>query len=303
MSRYRDVVAFVVLALAWGLTFPAVELGLSTFAPLFFMAVRHDLAGLILLGYIAVSADTWRPRTRNDVVAIVGGGVFWIAIGNGVWFVGQQLTSSALSGLMTGLIPLTTVAFSWVLLPEERLDLVSVVGLLVGLCGALIIVWPSGPIAISADVIGKAILFVGVIGIALGSVLIRWARSSLSSTVQTAWSALFGAFLLHVLSYLAGEPWTTTITWTGALSLAYVTVVSTILAYGLYISLLARHPAIELNLVMYLLPVIAASAGWLLFGEQVTSSMVGGFLVILLGFVLLKRQPLRNELTQCTAER
>lgn len=303
MSRYRDVVAFVVLALAWGLTFPAVELGLSTFPPLFFMALRHDIAGLLLLGYIVASTDDWRPRTRTDAVAIVGGGVCWIAIGNGVWFVGQQLTSSALSGLMTSLIPLATAAFSWAVLPEERLGLVSVAGLLVGLCGALVIVLPSGPVAVGSDVLGKALLLVGVAGIALGSVLIRWAGSAMSSIAQTAWSALCGAILLHALSFLAGEPWATSVTWTGALSLAYVTVVSTVLAYGLYISLLARHPAIELNLVMYLLPVIAASAGWLLFGERITTSMVGGFLVIVLGFVLMKRRPLRAELAHLTAMR
>lgn len=302
MSRYRDVLSFVVLALAWGLTFSAVELGLSTFAPLFFMAVRHDIAGLLLLGYTVVAVENWRPSTRSDVVAIIGGSVCWIAIGNGIWFVGQELTSSALSGLMTSLIPLTTAAFSWVLLPEERLDAVSIGGLLIGLGGALIIVWPRGPITLSADVIGKTMLLVGVVGVALGSVLVRWAQSPLSTTAQTTWSVLLGGILLHVLSSLAGEPWTTTLSSTSVFALAYVTLVSTILAYGLYFSLLARHSAIELNLVMYLLPVVAASAGWLLFGEEITASMGGGFLVILLGFVVMKRHPIRDELAHLATQ-
>jgi drug/metabolite transporter (DMT)-like permease len=50
--------------------------------------------------------------------------------------------------------------------------------------------------------------------------------------------------------------------------------------------------------MMYIAPVVAATAGWLLFGEPVTVPMVGGFLVVMAGFALMKRQEIRAELTR-----
>lgn len=128
MSRVRDIAAFVVVAWAWGLTFAAVEVGLESFPPLLLMALRYDVAGVVLLGYVVARTGMWRPSTRADVFAIVGGGVFWIAVGNGIWFAGQQLTSSVMSGVMPSLIPIATTVFSWVLLPEDRLSPTALLG-------------------------------------------------------------------------------------------------------------------------------------------------------------------------------
>lgn len=50
--------------------------------------------------------------------------------------------------------------------------------------------------------------------------------------------------------------------------------------------------------MMYPAPVVAATFGWLLFSEQVTYSMIGGFLIVIGGFSLMKRQEIRAELTR-----
>jgi drug/metabolite transporter (DMT)-like permease len=61
---------------------------------------------------------------------------------------------------------------------------------------------------------------------------------------------------------------------------------------------LTRRSAVELNLVTYLVPVVAAAAGWYLFGERLSPSMVGGFGLVVVGFALLKRRAIRDVLSR-----
>jgi len=122
--------------------------------------------------------------------------------------------------------------------------------------------------------------------------------ASLSTTAQTAWSALVRASVIHGLSFLAGEQWSGDLTVEGIGVLVYLGVPGTVVAYVLSFSLLERHSAIEVTLVTYLVPVVAASAGWALFGERLTWRMIGGFLVVVLGFALMKRRELRVELVR-----
>ncbi|NUB90619.1 DMT family transporter [Haloterrigena sp. SYSU A558-1] len=298
MSTVRDVRDLGLLALLWGTIFPAAEIGLSTFPPLLLMALRFDVASLLMIGYVVLRSEDWRPRSRGDVLAIVAGGVLWTVIGNGVWYIGQALTTSVFSGIMTSLVPVLTAGFSWVLLPKERLRPLSIAGLGIGFVGVLVMLVPSGTIAFTEGLLGKAILFGGAGGVALASVLIRYADMSLSSSVQTAWSAALGAVLLHVLSPLFGETWSGEVPLIAGVAVAYLGVISTVVAYLLYFSLLQRRPSFEVTLVMYVSPVVAAITGWLLFGEPITFPMVGGFLLVVAGFSLMKREEIRTELTR-----
>lgn len=295
-SGLRDVAAFCALAWLWGSTFAAVEVGLVSFPPLLLLALRYYLAGVLLLGYVAWTADDWRPTTGADYLAVTGGGLCWIAVGNGVWFVGQGLTTSVLSGLMTSLIPIATAVFSWVLLPEDRLTPLSLVGLCISFIGAVLIVQPTGEAIGTAELFGKGLLFAGVLGSGLGSVLIRRASARLSSTAQTAWAVLLGAGVIHGLHLATGNASVTTVTWRSIAALLYLSVPATVVAYGLFFSLLERHSAIETTLVTYLVPVVATGVGWVLFAEPLTTNMLAGFLVVLAGFALLKRREIGAEL-------
>ncbi|MFB6183917.1 MAG: DMT family transporter [Haloarculaceae archaeon] len=295
MLRDNDGVAFAVLTIVWGLGFSAAEAGFSSFPPLLLMAFRYDLGTVLLFGYVAVTVDDWWPSTSGDLVALASGGVLLITGANGIWFVGQNLTTSVFSGMMASLFPVLTAAFSWLLLPEDRLTPLSLVGLFVSFAGALLIMLPNGGFDVDANLIGKLVLFLSACSGSLGSVLIRRAETSIPSTAQSAWSVAIGALLLHALSLFLGESWDGTVTLASGIGLVYLSVFSTAVVWILYFSLLQRRSAIEILFVSYLLPIVAGIAGWVFFGEVVTTSMVVGFPVVVAGFALMKRQTIRQE--------
>lgn len=293
MSRYRYLGQFVGLAVLWGGSFPAVEVGLESIPPVLFAAIRFDVAGALLVAYAVASTGDWRPGTAGDLLAIFAGGAFFVALGNGLGFVGQQYTTGGVASIVFSLIPLLTIAFSWGLLPDERPSPLGAVGVLLGLLGVAILTGPDLGRAIDPTAVGKGIMFVGAVTTALGSVLIRRWSTTLSSTALTAWSMVLGALLLHGGSLAVGEALPgTDLPLRVLVAMAYLGVASSALAYAMYFSMLRRFTALEMNLVTYLTPVVATVTGWALLDEPITAPMVLGFAVIATGFAVLKRRAL-----------
>ncbi|ELZ49798.1 hypothetical protein C464_03624, partial [Halorubrum coriense DSM 10284] len=90
----------------------------------------------------------------------------------------------------------------------------------------------------------------------------------------------------------ADAVWTTE----SLLALGYLSVVASGIGFLVYFDLLDRLGPIEINLVSYVAPVFAALVGWLVLDEGITATTVAGFLIICVGFGLVKRDAIRAEL-------
>ncbi|MFW6318454.1 MAG: EamA family transporter, partial [Halorubrum sp.] len=105
--------------------------------------------------------------------------------------------------------------------------------------------------------------------------------------------------LMHLAAAGLGES-VADVSWTteGLLALAYLSIAASGLGFLIYFDLLDRLGPIEINLVSYVAPVFAALAGWLFLSEGITLNTVAGFLIICVGFALVKRAALRAALRE-----
>lgn len=286
----RALLFFAASSLLFGGTFVAAKAGLEYFPPLAFVALRFDIAAVVLLGYVAVTRSRGElvPRTRGDVAGILATGVLAIGLTNALLFVGQQYATSAVAAIVFSLNPILTPVFAAVLLSDERLSARGVVGMLLGLGGVILVVGPSPALLLGGDAFGKAILLAAAVSGALGAVSIRRANSSISSTVRTAWGLPFAALLTHSLSTASGES-LSAIVWTpeAVLALGYVALFAGVLAYVAYFGLIDSAGAIHANLVFYVVPVVSTIGGWALLGETISTLAIVGFLTIFAGFAVL----------------
>jgi drug/metabolite transporter (DMT)-like permease len=302
--RYRNLFLFCLLAAAWGSAFMAIKAGLGTpaspayfyDAPVLFAAARYDVAGVLVAGYGAWVTDRWRPRSREEWLLVGTGAVFLIAGYHSLLFVGERGTTSAAAAVIVSLSPVLTTAFARALLPAERLTVVGLVGMVVGLVGVAILARPE-----PANLVGRrfeALVFGAALAFAFGSVLIQRLETTLPVETMVAWSMLWGAVLMHALSVGLGETVDGVPPLEAAAALAYLAVVASAGGFLIYFDLLDRLGPIEINLVSYVAPVFAAVAGFFVLGEVIDVPTVVGFLVILVGFVLVKRRAIRRELAR-----
>jgi len=273
----------------FGGTFVATKAGLAHFPPLLFVALRYDLAAVILGGYVLVtrSSDELRPRTRGDVAGILATGLVAMGLTNALLFAGQADATSAVGAILFSLNPILTPVFAALLLADERLSLRGGIGLAVGLLGVALVVDPD-PAMFASGGTGKLLLFGGAVTGALGSVLVRRSDGTLDSTVRTAWGLPVGAALSHALSLGAGES-VGAVQWSlpALLALGYVAVFAGAVAYVAYFGLIDRAGATHANLVFYVVPLVSTVGGWALLGETVGPMTGVGFLVVFAGFAIL----------------
>jgi len=302
--RYRNLLLFLTLAAVWGSAFMAIKAGVgdpadpSYFytAPVLFAAVRFDIAGALMFGYALWATDRWRPRGRSEWTTVGVGAVLIIAGYHALLFVGQRGTTSAAAAVIVSLSPVLTTAFARAFLPDERLTAVGIVGMVLGLAGVVVLSRPD-----LSNLVGsrfEGFVFAAALCFALGSVLTRRLDTELPIETMEAWSMLGGAILMHGLSLGLGETVSGVPSLEATGALLYLAVVSSALGFLIYFDLLERLGAIEINLVSYVAPVFAALAGFVFLGEFIDVPTVGGFAIILFGFVLIKRRAIQRELAR-----
>ena len=286
--KFRNVWAFIALAVVWGSSFIAIKDGLNSLPPVLFAALRYDIAGLVMLAYAAHTVERWMPRTRDEWRLIGVGGTLMIGVHFALLFTGQQYVSSAIGAIVLSTTPVVTPLFAYLLLADETLSLSGTVGVVLGLVGVAVIAQPS-PSSVDGQLVGVGLLFLSAASFALGSVLTRRFDVGLSTVPMQAWMMVVGSVILHLISFGTGES-PADATWrpTVVLALLYLAVVAGAGGFLLYFDLLERVGPNEASLVNYATPAVAAVTGWLALGEQITATTVLGFGVIVVGFALLK---------------
>lgn len=302
MSRYRDAVLFSLLSLLWGGSFLAIEVGLDYYPPLLYAAYRFDMAALVLVSYVLITERGPFPRTRGDLAAIVFSGGLSVAVNNSLLFVGQQYTTSGIASIVYSLVPIATAAVAALWIGGSDLDARGAVGVVLAFVGVGLVAQPDPANLAGGVTIGVGLIAVGVIAVAIGSVGLRTVETSFSSIALTGWAMLFGGLLIHGFSFGLGEPQQLPSTALPALvSLLFLGVLSSAVAYTIYFTLLDRLGAFEINLVSYVVPVVATVTGALLLAEPVTAFTIAGFVVIVVGFGLLKRHAIATEVPKLLA--
>lgn len=296
MTRRRTLGQFLLTAALAGTGFVGIKAGLSGVPPLLFAAVRFDVAAVVLLGLLALRHDAWLPRTRGDLLGVLTGGVLIVAVTNSLLFVGQQDVTSGFAAVVFSVVPVATPAFAFVLLPDDRPTMVGLVGIALGFVGVVVVVQPTPATVTASSAVGGVLVALAAASLALGTVLLRRVRPSLSSLGITAWSMPVGSLSLHAVSLAVGEsPSSVTLTPATVTAVLYVGLLSTALLYPLLFGLLRRLGPVRTNLYAYLSPVVATVVGWLAFGDGLALTTVVGFVVIASGFALVERRTLRDE--------
>ena len=295
MSRSLDVPLFVFLAVLWGLSFPAISIGLEHLPPLLFAAVRYDIAAVLLLAYAATQVDGWVPTRRNDLAAVTGGGIFLIG-GNGLLFLAQQTVPSGVAAIIQGLVPIITALWAVVLL-GERLSPLGAIGAAIGFFGVALVVQPDPSNLLAGDTLGRLLVVGQVCSIALGGVLIQRAGPTIERGALVGWSMGIGSIVLHAASLAAGEvPSPSLVVPTAVGALVYLGVFATAIAFLIYFRILEEHGAFEAALVGYAVPIVATVAGVVFLEESISTVTVAGFGLVVVGFALLKRRAIANAI-------
>jgi len=292
VSRRAKVwIALWTVYIIWGSTYLGIELVGESMPGTFAAGVRFTLAGLLMLGFIALRRGGRALRaTKAELLAAAVVGVL-LPGANSILFISEQHVPIGLTSLIIASVPL------WVLLLQlaarERPDLVSSIGLLVGFGGIVLLVKPGG----GSGSLGYLLLTVAASFMwALGSFLSPRIPVPRNALVATGYEMLAGGLLLLAVGLAVTSPSELDpSTWSSRsiFGLAYLIVFGSLIGYSAYAWLLANAPISQVSTYAYVNPVVAIALGVIVLDETLTVRVVAGALLILVSVAIVLRREAR----------
>lgn len=282
--------------LLWGGTFIAGRLLAEAMEPAGAAFLRFAIASLAMLAAVQLLEGPLRlppPRLWLPLFLLGLTGVFAY---NVCFFHGLQYISAGRASLIVAGTPLVITLFAAIFL-GERLTLIKGSGVLLSLAGAVMVIGNGHPASLLHGGFGKGeqALLGCVLSWSAYSLIGRQVLRSLPPLTSVCYSALIGTLLLTVPAVNTGifarlgaiSP----LSW---LSLAYLGLGGTALAFSLYYMAIKKIGAARAGIFINLVPVFSLILAWLLLQETIKAAVLAGGLLVLAGVSLanFQRQPL-----------
>src|SRR6266849_2518367 len=278
---------WLVLCGIWGSTWLFIKLGLNDLPPFTFAGIRFVITSAILLAIIKARRLSL-PRARKDWTLLATTGVLSFSLNYGLVFWGEQYISSGLAALLQATIPAFGLVIAHFYLPAERMTPLKFVGVILGIAGVGVIFSNQLTFAGPKALAGSVALVISSICVAYSNVLVKAYAKKLEPTVIAGGQMFFGLFPLAIIGFATeGSP--LNFHWTGMaiISLFYLAIVGSVIAFILYYWLVRRIDVTKSMLIALVTPVTAVLLGMLVLHEEMNWRTLAGGALIMSGIALL----------------
>jgi drug/metabolite transporter (DMT)-like permease len=290
------ILAFGLVYLFWGSTYLAIDIAVQTIPPALMCAVRFAIAGIVMLAVCAVTGRKILYSPKQLALAAVVG-LLLLMGGNLTLSYAELSVSSGLAALIIAITPLWFLVLDTLLLGDHHISRRGKAGLVLGIVGLFVLVWPelrSGTIG-HRELWASLSLIFGSFTWALGSVLSKRWQSGMDVFSATGWQVTAAGAGNFIFALFNGD--LSRVTWTarGLSAVGYLVVCGSWIGYTAYIWLLEHVPTSKVSTYAYVNPVVAVFLGWLILHERVDRFILAGSAIVVLSVVLVTSAKVREK--------
>ena len=283
----RAIIMGLTFALIWSSAFTSARIIVTNASPLAALSLRFFISGLIGISIARILGQTWH-LTPNQWRATIIFGVCQNAIYLGLNFYAMQTVEASLASIIASSMPLLVAFAGWVFL-KDSLPVMSILGLIFGMVGVVIIM--SSRINSGIDFYGVTFCIIAAIALTVATLSIKSMSSGENLLMVVGLQMLVGAVPLTIASALTE---TLHINVTAGLITAfiYTTLAPGLLATWIWFKLVARIGATRAATFHFLNPLIGVAIAAIVLGESLSQYDIIGVIVIMVGIlaVQLSRQ-------------
>lgn len=276
----------VVLCAIWGMQQIALKAAATDMAPILQLALRSGLAApfILLLVFMrgdagALSDDTWKPGT---VVGLLFG-IEFLFVGEGLRF-----TSASHMAIFLYTAPIFAALGLHIRLLDERLEAAQWCGIGLAFFGVVVSFTgrgPSGPSGGETAWLGDVCGIAAAISWAATTLTVRFSKLTDAPATVTLLYQLVGACaLLLTVALLTGE-YRFTVSPTLLASLAFQTVMVSLVSFLVWFTLLRIYLASRLGVLSFLTPLFGVVFGVVILGEKLDTPFLIGASMVLAGIL------------------
>lgn len=290
-ARLQGHLALLAVQVFFGL-FPLFgKVAMRTFTPRAVAGWRVLVGGAVLMGLAALIHRRAALPARRDLLRLQVCALLGIALNQVLYLEGLQRAPSVNAALIMVLIPVFVFALA-VLVRQERLVKVRALGVFVAAVGASLLLLRRGPDLGPEYLTGNLLMMANAFSYSVYLIAAKPLAMRYPPLVLIAWVFALSTWTVPLFAHDASfaPPAADLDAW---LSLAYILVFPTMLAYLLNTLALARVSASTTAFYIFLQPFIAAVAGWLGLGEDLDFGFAMAASCVLAGLWCVVRRPAR----------
>ena len=272
----RAIIMGLTFALIWSSAFTSARIIVTNASPLAALSLRFFISGLIGISIARFLGQKWH-LTPNQWRATIIFGVCQNAIYLGLNFYAMQTVEASLASIIASSMPLLVAFAGWVFL-KDSLPVMSILGLIFGMVGVVIIM--SSRINSGIDFYGVTFCIIAAIALTVATLSIKSMSSGENLLMVVGLQMLVGAVPLTIASALTE---TLHINVTAGLITAfiYTTLAPGLLATWIWFKLVARIGATRAATFHFLNPLIGVAIAAIVLGESLSQYDIIGVIVIM----------------------
>jgi drug/metabolite transporter (DMT)-like permease len=303
-TTWKTLLAFAMIYFVWGSTYLAIRVGVREVPPFLLAAMRFLVAGFILYGWMIARGER-SPSGRQWMSASLLAVLIFV-LDYGLVFWAEQRVPSGITAVMMATIPAFMALSEILFLRTQRLTVRLGTALLIGIAGVAVLMSPSLNLSgAPIDPLGAMALIIASMSWSVASALTRKLPLPLSKVMSSGAQMLAGGVFLALTAAALGEfrnfhPWT--VSRAAWLSLLYMIVAGSIIAFTAYVWLLHHESPTKVGTYAYVNPVVAVLVGYFLGGEGLGLRTILGTAFVLISVLAITMTPAKKPVATLLVE-
>ena len=285
-ANTKDLTLLILLSIIWGSAFFNIKIATYSYEPFTLALVRVLFASIplyLLCRYKKIQLMAFGKNWHS--YALIG--LCNIAIPFVLIAIGTAKINSYLAAILMSTTPLSGSILAHFFTKDEKLSYMKSLGVLVGFSGIVLLFFDRVVIN-SENYLFVLITILGSTFYCIGGLLTLKLKNKVNENVTTS-TTLWSVIFLLPISVIFEAPWNANPTLESTLSLLYLGVVATGLAWLIRFRILTVNGLVFQTQVAYLIPVFGIIFGFFLMDEVITWKVIVSLVVILVGIYIFKK--------------
>ena len=272
------------LGLIWGSSFLFIKFTVLSLKPLTAVLLRMMVASLCLFVYLKIKKKNL-PLEKNDianyiVIAIVGNIFPFFLVS---W--AEISINTNITGIIMGLMPLTTVFLAYFFVKEEKINIYTFLGIFLGFCGLFFLLDIIANK--NTSLLPQLAVIISTISFAVGTIYIR-KIPNFDPLYMLAGSTYFAFFILIPLVFIFDDPFNASATNQSIIFGIILGILNTAIGGLIFFKLIKLSGAAFTSTVNFITPFVAIIWGYIFLNESLNLNQILGFIFILIGIYIVK---------------
>ena len=285
-ATLTDYTLLVLLALIWASAFFNIKIATYSFGPVTIALLRVFFGAipvLILCFYKKIKVEAFsKDWYWFAIIGFINLVVPFFLISYGV-----KSVQSNLAAILMSTTPLSSTILGHYYTKDEKFNFTKTIGILIGFAG-IVYLFSDNLLINESNFISAILILVGSTCYVIGGVLTLKIKEKKNENV-TGSILIWAVIILIPLSFLIEKPWTYSPSVQSTISVVYLGLVSTGIAWLLRFKILVNNGLIFQSQVSYLIPIFGTILSYIFLRELITFKVVISLVAVTIGIYFVRQ--------------